>query len=147
MTTDRRRDANRRNAKVSTGPRSAAGRLRSSLNAMRHGLTARTSDGDAPEEVLKLARALAAEQACDVEEALDAARAQHAVMRVRRAAADALNAALATGASGGDGGDAPGEDDCTRAVWNYAKSARKYDDYERKGLSRRKAAFRRMSAT
>ena len=34
-------EANRRNAQQSTGPRSDAGKQKSSLNAMRHGLTAR----------------------------------------------------------------------------------------------------------
>jgi hypothetical protein len=35
--------ANRANAKLSTGPRTEAGKQRSSLNALRHGLTARTA--------------------------------------------------------------------------------------------------------
>jgi len=35
--------ANRANAKLSTGPRTESGKQRSSLNALRHGLTARTS--------------------------------------------------------------------------------------------------------
>lgn len=39
MTTERRRLANRENAKKSTGPRSAAGKARASRNAMRHGLS------------------------------------------------------------------------------------------------------------
>jgi hypothetical protein len=34
-------EANRRNAELSTGPRSEAGKQKSSLNALRHGLTAR----------------------------------------------------------------------------------------------------------
>ena len=33
-----RTTANRLNAQLSTGPRTAAGKLRSSLNALRHGL-------------------------------------------------------------------------------------------------------------
>jgi hypothetical protein len=35
--------ANRRNAKLSTGPQTASGKLRSKLNALRHGLSARAS--------------------------------------------------------------------------------------------------------
>ena len=35
-------DANRANAAHSTGPRSAAGRRKASMNAMTHGLTAQT---------------------------------------------------------------------------------------------------------
>jgi hypothetical protein len=40
MTTQKQRTANRRNAKKSTGPRTAKGRARSSINALKHGLTA-----------------------------------------------------------------------------------------------------------
>lgn len=38
MISDRRRDANRRNAKKSTGPRSLSGKERARHNALRHGL-------------------------------------------------------------------------------------------------------------
>jgi hypothetical protein len=41
MTSNRRREANRRNARRSTGPRSAAGKRASRSNALRHGLSAR----------------------------------------------------------------------------------------------------------
>ena len=40
MASKRQIDANRRNAQRSTGPRTAAGKTRSSANALRHGLTA-----------------------------------------------------------------------------------------------------------
>lgn len=40
MTTEKQREANRRNAKASTGPKTAAGRSRSRMNALKHGLTA-----------------------------------------------------------------------------------------------------------
>ena len=38
MSSDRRRDANRVNAKSSTGPKTAAGKTRAAQNALRHGL-------------------------------------------------------------------------------------------------------------
>lgn len=41
MTTEARIEANRRNAQLSTGPRTEAGRAAASRNALRHGLTAR----------------------------------------------------------------------------------------------------------
>jgi hypothetical protein len=42
-TPEHRTRANRANARLSTGPRTEAGKQRSSLNALRHGLTARTA--------------------------------------------------------------------------------------------------------
>jgi hypothetical protein len=51
LATDKQLEANRRNAQASTGPRSAAGKARSSQNALTHGLTALAGllPGEAPE--------------------------------------------------------------------------------------------------
>jgi hypothetical protein len=43
MVSERRIEANRRNAQRSTGPRSIDGRARSSMNALRHGITGQVS--------------------------------------------------------------------------------------------------------
>ena len=43
MVSERRIEANRRNAQRSTGPRSLAGKTRSSINALRHGITGQVS--------------------------------------------------------------------------------------------------------
>ena len=43
MVSERRIEANRRNAQLSTGPRTSAGRARSSMNALRHGITGQVS--------------------------------------------------------------------------------------------------------
>src|SRR3954467_2846056 len=45
MTSFKQIDANRRNARLSTGPTSEQGKLRSRQNAVRHGLTAETVIG------------------------------------------------------------------------------------------------------
>ena len=43
MVSERRIEANRKNAQRSTGPRTEAGRARSSMNALRHGITGQVS--------------------------------------------------------------------------------------------------------
>lgn len=60
MATDRQIAANRRNALMSTGPRSLAGRARSSQNAVTHGLTARHAmlPGEDPDEFRGLRSAM-----------------------------------------------------------------------------------------
>ena len=45
MTSFRQIEANRRNARQSTGPKTPGGKQRSRRNAMRHGLTAETVIG------------------------------------------------------------------------------------------------------
>jgi hypothetical protein len=86
MATERQIAANRANAKKSTGPKTAAGRLRSSRNAFRHGLslplrldTATSKKADA------IARLLTRDQA-DAEQltaATEVAQAQLELLRIR----------------------------------------------------------------
>ncbi len=66
MATLRQIEANRRNAQKSTGPRTEAGRARSRLNAVKHGLS-RTLPAPASAEplVLPLAQAIAGEGVTD----------------------------------------------------------------------------------
>jgi hypothetical protein len=111
MTSDRKLEANRRNAARSTGPRSAAGRARSSRNAVRHGLLANFSKDDAlSAKTENLAALLADEGAPQDRLALAqlAAEAQMTVLRVRASRVRFLEDALAACSSRGPEGAACG---------------------------------------
>lgn len=91
MTTPRQTAANRRNAARSTGPKSAAGKARSSQNALRHGLSARLGAGADPDpRVEGLAREIAGEGAClaELTEARVIADATLKLTRIGRLRAD-----------------------------------------------------------
>jgi hypothetical protein len=93
-----KRQANRTNARASTGPRTTAGKARVGQNARRHGLRVSVlSDPKLSAEVEALAREIAGEQAKS--ELLGLARrvaeAQIDLIRVRRARHDLVAAALA----------------------------------------------------
>jgi hypothetical protein len=88
MTSDSRRAANRRNAKKSTGPRTAAGKASSSRNALRHGLLARHTclpDEDEQEFQWLRERVFADLQPVGVLEEACCDRIADAIWRLRRA--------------------------------------------------------------
>src|SRR5271170_8104920 len=88
MTTSRQVTANRANARASTGPRSAAGKMRAARNAMRFGLSIPVmADPALNRDVEALARLIAGggANAKMVELALPIAEAQVDLLRVRRA--------------------------------------------------------------
>src|SRR5215207_9383479 len=89
MTSSEKQAANRRNAKRSTGPRTATarGKARSKRNALKHGLAVSALDAFAAREVRDLAARFAAE-GC-VAEALPLAEASYDLRRMR-AIRDAL---------------------------------------------------------
>ena len=96
MATEKQIMANRRNAKRSTGPRTAAGKSISSRNAFRHGLS-RALDSDETTTQAKaeaFARAIAGENPDNErrEAAIEAATAQLEIQRVR----DVRNGILST---------------------------------------------------
>ena len=94
MTSARKREANRRNARASTGPKTAAGKTRAAQNAHRHGLAVPLpADPTRSEDVAVLARMIAGRNASpEVQEiARRAAEAQIAVIRVRQATVSLFN--------------------------------------------------------
>ena len=86
MPTERQIRANRANAQRSTGPRTGAGKLKSSRNAYRHGLSgAMPFDLPSAAKVNLIARELAGEHATEdrLASATDFASAQTELLRIR----------------------------------------------------------------
>jgi hypothetical protein len=125
VTSERKIEANRRNAARSTGPRTAAGKTRAAQNARRHGLNVPVcSDPAWSGEIKGLARSIAGEDAPPrrYELACRVAEAQIDVIRVRRARLALWPAAL---------GEVDG-----------IKRLAAMDFYERLAVSHRKFAMR-----
>ena len=86
MATEKQIAANRANAKRSTGPKTAVGKMASSRNAFRHGLSCPLPLGLATSpKVHAIARALASEGACDEhwESAVEFANAQFELLKIQ----------------------------------------------------------------
>src|SRR6516225_1822317 len=100
MASERQIAANRRNARKSTGPRSAAGKKRAGCNAYRHGLSVSMSSNAAfAKELDRLVREIAGdtEDAILLERARALAHAELELARVRRAKVALIERASAFG--------------------------------------------------
>jgi hypothetical protein len=100
MASERQIAANRRNARKSTGPRSGAGKNRSSRNAYRHGLTLSiTSTAAFAKQLDKLVREIAGDtkDAIMLERARAIAQSELDLARVRRAKVALIERASAFG--------------------------------------------------
>ena len=86
MTSEPRVTANRRNARKSTGPRTAGGKARASRNALRHGLRSIIVDpGHQPEKIERIARLIAGNKSDGVgyEQAITIAECSLLISRIR----------------------------------------------------------------
>ena len=93
MATERQIAANRANAKRSTGPKSAAGKMVSSRNAYRHGLTCPLSaSADTSAKLEAIARAVTGEGEEQLISAAEFARAQLELLRIRATRAEMMTA-------------------------------------------------------
>jgi hypothetical protein len=134
MKTIRQILANRRNAALSRGPRTAAGKARSRLNALRHGLAAKLAM-PASQDAETLAQALVTEFGEGLcADARKAAEAQIDLLRVRAVRLNLLDRTDACASS-----RAPDE----QVVRSVAELQR-LDRYERRAFSKRKKAFRAL---
>jgi hypothetical protein len=136
MTSDRKIESNRKNARKSTGPRSDAGQCRSRRNALRHGLAiAIGSDPSFGDDIKRLAGALARGRTGQNigEFAHQAAEAAIDLLRIRKLRASRFKAVLSN--------PEPKLDDYSEFDEELAKLQR----YERRAFSRRKRAFRALT--
>jgi len=86
MATEKQIRANRENSKRSTGPKTAAGRMKSSRNAFRHGLSLKMYlDDDTSKKIGVMVRLLGSDQTDSMRlaAAVEAALAQLDVSRIR----------------------------------------------------------------
>ena len=91
MATEKQIAANRANAQKSTGPKTAAGRSRSSRNAVRHGLSC-PLDFAMSEKADAIARLLAGVNHEQLTSTMEVAHAQVELLRIRRVRAELMAA-------------------------------------------------------
>lgn len=97
MISQKKLEANRRNARRSTGPKSAEGKARSRLNAVSHGLAAQLSAVIGAEDIARIADLVAPPEAEEPHKAAAWRLAQGEVLLDRCRMARASIAAQATG--------------------------------------------------
>src|SRR6266511_423961 len=147
MTSPAKIAANRRNARRSTGPRSAAGKARARRNAFRHGLATPASlDHVAMDRIDDLVVALTRDflDQLELELATLAAEAQSEIERVRQAKVSMVNRAYAHLRDEGAGLLSAGE----RAALAFAGKTEilmACERYERRAISRRNRALRALA--
>jgi hypothetical protein len=129
--------ANRRNARASTGPRTAAGKRKVAANALRHGLAASVQDCAMTTMAARIAAALAGPQSSPGERALIApiAEATAEIWRARNARVALIN--LAAASIQGDEEQREAE-----AIAQSLPQLTQLEAYERRAMARRTRALR-----
>lgn len=149
MSSKRAAEANRQNARRSTGPRTPEGKARSRLNAQSHGLAAQDPNPGFDDAVEQLAGVLVGEQA-DSPALLQAARnfaeAELHLRRVRGVKLQLVRDYItrASGVSDIAGTDALTEPADIPCAEELLEALEKIERYERRAFSRRKQAARAL---
>lgn len=137
MTSAERIAANRRNARASTGPRTAAGKRKAAANALRHGLAASVQDSTMTVTATRIAAALAGPRSSPGERALivPIAEATAEIWRARNARAALIN--LAAARLSGDEEEREAE-----AIAQSLPQLTRLETYERRAMARRTRGLR-----
>lgn len=144
MSSERATQANRHNAQASTGPRTAAGKARSGQNARKHGLSAVDPNPEAEAEIERLAMLIAGEHVSDagvLAAARDVAEAQLHLQRVKKFKIVLLRTETLLHDSGGE----PDGLLAAEIPPGLFLQLERLERYERRALSRRKFAARRLN--
>jgi hypothetical protein len=150
MTSQARIDANRRNARRSTGPRTAAGKARASRNAWQHGLSIPVLE-EASVEAERLAHTIAgmAGDRARLEHARRFAQAELDLLRVRAVRSALMSGNTEQAARGTTAAAQAPRDLLTvvgdaTAMLNNLLQLERLGRYERRAMSRRKKALRAL---
>jgi hypothetical protein len=134
MATDRQIAANRRNGSLGRGPKTSAGKARSSRNALKHGLSIPVNrDKTLRRKIAMLARILAQSEAGNVQ-ARAAAEAEFELVRAR-----AVMEAVLTRAGNAEWNGGPEQG---TALVHLLPKLQRLERYERRAFSKRKRALR-----
>lgn len=143
MTSERAARANRRNARASSGPRTAAGKARSGQNARKHGLSAADPNPEVEAEIEALALLFAGEQVGDAG-VLTAARAvAEAHIQLQRVKAYRL-AVFRSGIPPQPQQEKENDHSIRIILMAIFMQIEIFDRHERRARSRRKFAVRRL---
>ena len=136
MATDRQIAANRRNGSLGRGPKTSAGKARSSRNALKHGLSIPVNrDKTLRRQIAVLARILAQSEAGNVfGQARAAAEAELELVRAR-----AVMEAVLTRAGNAEWNGGPEQG---TALVHLLPKLQRLERYERRAFSKRKRALR-----